>query len=242
MDKRVVIVILVFVTAVCGVKKEYPPWFEWVNTSDFSTGYCACSAVVPSFVYCNQIHQVSYLMQGSYNAVSGKIQGGWCLYLLPDKVLQDGRFPLPANISELNTIVCGNLTREMKGPLCGRYTGNTGPSVYSVGSRCVHCSPVNILYYLLLQYRPSTLIFLLIIVFRPNITSAPMVHYVLYCNFMVFAFRFHLWLYNMSDGFTTILEKISLTLSGMWSFDALIVASPPLCISQHLDEINVLYL
>ena len=205
MDKRVVILIVAFVTAVCGVKKECPPYFEWVNTSDFSTEYCACSAVVPSFVYCNQIHQASYLMQGSctfYNAVSDKIQGGWCLFLFPDKVLQDGRFPLPANISELNTAVCGNLTREVKGPLCGRCTGNTGPSVYSVGSRCVHCSQVNILYYLLLQYGPTTLIFLLIIVFRPNITSTPMIHYVLYCNFMVFALKSNLWLYNLSDGFT----------------------------------------
>ena len=46
MDKKVAILIVLFVTAICGVKKECPPWFEWVNTSDFSTGYCACSAVL----------------------------------------------------------------------------------------------------------------------------------------------------------------------------------------------------
>ena len=151
-------------------------------------------------------------------------------------------FPLPANVSELNTVVCGNLTREVKGPLCGRCTGNTGPSIYSVGRRCVHCSPVNILYYLLLQYGPSTLIFLLVIIFRPNITSAPMVHYVLFCNFTVFVSRFNSCLYSQSDRLTTVLAKSILTLSAIWSFDVFLFFSPPLCISQHMEEIYILYL
>ena len=151
-------------------------------------------------------------------------------------------FPLPANVSELNTVVCGNLTREVKGPMCGSCTANTGPSIYFVGSRCVHCSPVNILYYPLLQYRPSTLIFLLVIIFRPNIMSAPMLHYVLFCNFTVFVSRSILWLYVQSDRLTTVLEKSTLTLSAIWSFDVLLYVSLPLCISQHMEEIYILSL
>ena len=38
-------------------------------------------------------------------------------------------------------------------------------------------SPVNILYYLLLQYLSSTVVFLLVVIFRPSITSAPMANY-----------------------------------------------------------------
>ena len=247
MDKRVVILLVVYATAVSvagyGVR-ECPPWFEWVNTSD-SCGYCACSAVTPSYIHCAQILQKSYLSQGSctfYDAESDQIWSSWCPFLFPDDVLQDGMFPLPANVSDLNTIVCGNLTREVKGPLCGRCTANTGPSIYSVGSRCVHCNPVNILYYLLLQYGPSTLIFLLIIIFRPNITSAPMIHYVLFCNFIVLTSRFNLWLYAQSDRLTAVLAKSTLTLSAIWSLDVLLFFSPPLCISQHMEEIYILYL
>ena len=247
MDRRVVILLVVSATAVSvagyGVR-ECPPWFEWVNTSD-SSGYCACATVTPNHINCDQIHQTSYLPQGyctSYDDKNHNIWSSWCPFLFPHDVLQDGMFPLPANVSELNTVVCGNLTREVKGPLCGRCIGNTGPSVYSVGSRCVHCSPVNILYYLLLQYGPTTLIVLLIIVFRPNITSAPMVHYVLYCNFMVFVFKFNLWLYAQPDMLTTVLAKSTLTLSAIWSFDVLLFVSPPLCISQHMQEIYILYL
>ena len=146
-------------------------------------------------------------------------------------------FPPPANVSELNTVVCGNLTREVKGPLCGRCTDNTGPSIYSVGSRCVHCSPVNILYYLLLQYGPSTFIFLLVIIFRPNITSAPMLHYVLFCNTVVLYIRSGLSLYEqLNQGITAA----ALTFSALWSFDALLFISPSLCISPHMEEIYIL--
>ena len=247
MDKGVVILLVVSATAVSvagyGVR-NCPPWFEWVNTSH-SCGYCACAAVIPSYIHCDQIYQTSYILQSSctfYDDKSDILWNSWCRFLFPDDVLQDGMFPLPANVSDLNTVVCGNLTREVKGPLCGRCTANTGPSIYSVGSRCVHCSPVNILYYLLLQYGPSTLIFLLVIIFRPNITSAPMLHYVLFCNFTLFVSRSNLWLTVHSDRLTTVLEKSTLTLSAIWSFDVLLYVSPPLCISQHMEEIYILYL
>ena len=221
--------------------RECPPWFEWVNTSH-SCGYCVCAAVTPGYTNCDQIHQTSYLLQGSCNFESDEIWGRWCPFIFPDDVLQDGMFPLPANVSDLNTVVCGNLTREVKDPLCGRCTANTGPSIYSVGSRCVHCSPVNILYYLLLQYGPSTLSFLLVIIFRPNLTSAPMIHYVLFCNFTVFVFLFNSSLYAQSDRLTTVLAKSTLTLSAIWSFDVPCFISPPLCILQHIEKIYILYL
>ena len=223
--------------------RECPPFFEWVNTSA-STGYCACVAKTP-IVYCAEREQKSYLLQGActyYDVKSDKIWGSWCPFLFPDDVLQDGLFPLPANISELNTAVCGNLTRELKGPVCGRCSGNTGPSVYYVGIRCVQCSPINILYYILLQYGPSTLLFVLVIIFRPNITSAPMLNYVLYCNFTVFIPKFYAWINNPPQGFITVLAKCALTLSAVWSFDALPFISHALCISKHMEEINILYL
>ena len=62
-------------------------------------------------------------------------------------------FTLPANVSELHSVVCGNLSREVK---VGKVHQWHKPSVYSIGIECVSCSPINILYYLLLQYLPST--------------------------------------------------------------------------------------
>ena len=43
-------------------------------------------------------------------------------------------------------------------------------------------------------------------------------------------------------GLLQFLKKSTLTLSAIWSFDVLLYVSPPLCISQHMEEIYILYL
>ena len=236
------VLLVISSTAVEGTGRECPPWFEWVNSTSNPPGYCACGLNLPRYVRCNQIEQVSFLERGAccfYYAQEDAIQCGWCPFVLPDHVIEEGQFRLPTNVSDLNTVLCGNLIRQVKGPMCGRCTNNTGPSIYSVGSRCVQCSTVNILYYILLQYGPTTLMFLLVIVFRPNITTAPMINYVLFCNLTVFTGRFYLWNYTNTH---TLLYKLALTLSAVWSFDTLLFLSPPLCISRHMEEIFIPYL
>ena len=84
--------------------------------------------------------------------------------------------------------------------------------------------------------------FLLVIVFRPNITTAPMINNVLFCNLTVFAGRFFLWNYTHTHTLSAILEKLALTLSAVWSFDTLLFLAPPLCISQRMEEIYIPYL
>ena len=238
------VLLVISSTAVEGLLdrvRECPPWFEWVNSTSNSPGYCACTPNLPPYVRCNQREQVSFLARGAccfYYAQEDAIRCGWCPFVLPDHVIEKGQFRLPTNVSELNTVLCGNLIRQVKGPMCGRCTDNTGPSIYSVGSRCVQCSPVNIVYYILLQYGPTTLMFLLIIIFRPNITAAPMINYVLFCNLTAFGGRFFLWNYTH----THTLEKLALTLSAVWSFDTLLFLAPPLCISQRMEEIYIPYL
>ena len=232
-------------TAVEGTGRECPPWFEWVNSTSNSPGYCACAPNLPPYVHGNQIEQVSFLERGVccfYYAQEDAIRCGWCPFVLPDHVIEKGQFRLPTNVSELNSVLCGNLIRQVKGPMCGRCTNNTGPSIYSVGSRCVQCSTVNMLYYILLQYGPTTLMFLLVIVFRPNITTAPMINYVLFCNLTVFTGRFYLWNYTHTRTLSANLDKLALTLSAVWSFDTLLFLAPPLCISQCMEEIYIPYL
>ena len=228
-------------TAVCLTdgEKECPPWFEWVNSSD-SSGYCACSERLSWGIKCDQRKQMSFVWPGNcvfYDNNKDAMFAGRCPFVFSDSVLKTGFFPLPANVSELNSVVCGYLSREVKGPLCGRCTNNTGPSIYSIGIQCVPCSPVNILYYLLLQYLPSTLIFLIVIVFRPTITSAPMVNYVLFCNCIVFYSRIGTLMSLPLDNNSRYFTKLTITLSAIWSFDAMFFLSPPLCVSEYMEEV-----
>ena len=239
--------LLVTTTAVACIAKaakECPPWFEWVNTSD-SSRYCACPSQVPDFIYCDERNQRTSISQGScifYNPKEDITRGSWCSFFFPAHATKNGMFTLPENVSELNSVVCGNLSREVKGPLCGRCTNRTGPSVSSIGIECVSCSPINILYYLLLQYFPSTVTAILVIILRPNITSAPMANYVLFCNAVVLYCRFNTWLFVKPYSITSHLAKAALTLSAIWSFDALLFISPHLCVSHHMEEFYIPFL
>ncbi|CAI8037480.1 hypothetical protein GBAR_LOCUS20960 [Geodia barretti] len=239
--------LLVTTTAVACIAKavkECPPWFEWVNTSD-SSGYCDCPSELPNFIHCDERNQRSSISQGScifYNRKEDTISATSCLFFFPAHATKNGMFTLPANVSELNSVVCGNLSREVKGPMCGRCTNGTGPSVYSIGTECVPCSPINIFYYFLLQYLPSMVMFLIVIIFRPNITSGPMANYVLFCNFSVIYFRLNLWIFVKPHDAITNVAKAALTLSAVWSFDALLFVSPHLCISHHMEEFYIPFL
>ena len=244
-EKMVPMLLLVLATTSVAVSqvKECPPWFESLNTAH-SCGDCFCAKEVPRFIQCDERKQRTLILQGTcvfYDSKENRTIGTYCPFIFPESSTENGMFPLPANVSELNSVVCGNLGREVKGPLCGRCTNGTGPSIYSVASQCAPCSPVNILYYLLLQYLPSTVIFVLVIIFRPNITSAPMAPYVIFCNCSVLYYRILLWRYFIQkDSIAThYMAKFPVTLSAIWSIDALLFVSPPLCISQHIEEIYI---
>ena len=154
--------------------------------------------------------------------------------------------PLPPKMNELNTTICGNLSREMRRPLCGKCINGTGPSIYSIGNECVPCSPVNVVYYLLLQYLPTTVIVLVMVVFRLNVTAAPMAHYLLFCSILVLHFKFIVSYYTnfISSAYYLLkfLSMVVLTLCAVWSFDALFFVSPPLCISPHMEDIYKLFI
>ena len=235
----VVLVLLLVISTIAAVEK-CPPWFQWVNTSTYY-GYCVCDSPIPDSVVCDQRNQKSSIRLAFcvfYDSEKDRIVASECSFIFPESVVKDNVIPLPTDVGELNTFVCGNLNREVKGPLCGRCTGDTGPSIYSVGSECVPCSPVNVVYYILLQYLPTTLLFIVVLLFRVNVTAAPMAHYVLFCNILVFNCKFTLQLYTrMYSIGGPFIMKSATTLSAIWSLDALFFVSPPLCISTHMEDI-----
>ena len=238
---KVMLFLVLVISATALSTRDCPPWFKWVNTS-YSSGYCVCGSEVIGPIQCDQINQKSYLRLAScvfYDSDKDEIVAARCPFIFPNSNAL--KFLLPDNVNDLNKFVCGNFSREVKGHLCGKCTGNTGPSVYSVGSECIPCSLINIVYYLLLQYLPITLLFLVVLLLRLNVTAAPMAHYVLFCNLIVFYCRFALPFYTELYGTSNIyilgLVKLVASLSGVWSFDALFFIAPPLCISSHLEEI-----
>ena len=214
---KVVLFLVLLISATALSTRDCPPWFKWVNTS-YSSGYCVCGSEVIGPIQCDQINQKSYLRLAGcvfYDSDKVEIVAARCPFIFPNSNAL--KFLLPDSVNDLNKFVCGNFSREVKGPLCGKCTGNTGPSIYSVGSECVPCSLINIVYYTCF-YNISpciTLLFLVVLLLRLNVTAAPMAHYVLFCNLIVFcrfALPFYTELYGTSNIYILGLVKLYICL------------------------------
>ena len=232
--------------------EECPPWFTQENSTSSNSPTCVCSTTQQYKINCNQVKQESSLTLGycafQDTATNGTVVAA-CPYVFPKHLIVNYHIPLPRRVSELNSFMCGNLNREIGTYLCGRCANGTGPAIYYFGSKCVPCSAVNILYYLLLQYLPNTIMFLAIIVFRINITAAPIVHYVLFCNAVViyiksFAGGYANFVNTITNGKLVfkVFSSLLLPINAVWSFDTFLFVSPPLCFSEHIQEIYIPYL
>ena len=246
--------ICVFVTllstlSVAAAVEECPPWFTLDNqTSLFPR--CVCSDPMDFRIICDQRKQMSFLRLGYCALKDSTINDtvvAPCPYVFPYHLVVEGRIPLPNKSSELNPFICGNLNRDIGTPLCGRCSNGTGPSLYFFGSQCVSCSAVNVVYYILLRYLPTTVLFVALIVFQINITSAPMAHYILFCNSMVLyidsiAGWYANLLHTAAYKHVSIIGIFFLTLNAIWTLDFFYFASPPLCVSTHVEEIHIPFL
>ena len=248
MELSWVYLILILVVKVSSRGDECPPWFTLDYTNDSLFPQCVCSQAMSSYITCNQRERTSYIKVGHCafrDEVTNETVVTECPYVFPQHLIHNGHIRLPQNLTHLNTFMCGHLTRQLGSPLCGRCTNGTGPSIYSFGSQCASCSILNILYYLLLQYAPATVIFLVIIVLRITLVSPPMAHYVLYCNIMHVVLKCNVafyFLYASTNTHVTTVIRVLMTLNSLWTFDPLYFFSPPLCISQHIHEVYIPFL
>ncbi|CAI8026069.1 hypothetical protein GBAR_LOCUS15031, partial [Geodia barretti] len=92
---------------------------------------------------------------------------------------------MPSNASQLDEVMCGPYNR--RGFLCGECKEGYGPAPF--GLKCTNCSSAwsgyAIYLYLLLQFVPTTLIFIGLVMFRLKLTSGPLLGYVLFCQMNV---------------------------------------------------------
>ena len=244
----VILVSLLTILSATGTVDDCPPWFTLDNSTSSLFPQCVCSDAVKYEVKCDQRKQRSFVSLGfcvfQDNTTNDTVVAD-CPYVFPHHLIEGHHILLPNKPSELNHFICGHLNRDIGTPLCGRCTNGTGPSIYSAGSQCVSCSAVNIVYYLLLRYVPMTILFVAIIVFRIIIVSAPMVHYVLFCNGLVMFFKTSAISNNLmlvSMPFISSAIRVVFVLNAIWSFDPFFFVSPPLCVSAHMEEIYIPFL
>ena len=153
---------------------------------------------------------------------------GSCPYVFLHHTYVDTKLELPQDVYALNSFLCTEkLNRDVDEHIssCGRCADGRGPSVTTVGSQCVYCSAVNILYYIILQYLPATIIFLLILVIQIDLTSSGF-----------------LTIFGLHGTINRFILGAFLMLNSIWSFDPLYPVSPPLCLSPYIQDFDRPYI
>ncbi len=142
--------------------------------------------------------------------------------------------------------MCEDMHRE--GRVCGECEPGYGPAVHQAGFLCAKCEWYGVPLYLLLEFVPVTLFYLIILLFRISLTSAPMISFVIYCQMVtnvltynassVKAFILHL------GSAQAIIFHTAATLGGIWNLDFLkfVTFIPPICVSEYLKNRHVIML
>lgn len=146
-------------------------------------------------------------------------------------------YVLPNDISEINTSVCHLLHRE--GALCRNCKPGHGPSVYSFDLTCEKCHWYGLPLYLLLEFLPITVFFVIIVMFHISITSPPWTAFIMYCQAFANVIPSDPLIYNYAEGVSPLLLKVGLFVSGIWSLDFFRTVIPPFCVSSKLRNIDV---
>ena len=222
---------------------QCPPWFFYNAT----TKQCECysSPSTDNIVKCTK---QGALLRFGYCMTHTEGEGffvGLCEYFklssFENVTNEDHYIVLPDNTSELNDFMCGPLNR--KGRLCSECRDGYGPSITSMGLTCSNCT--NAWYgfplYLFLEFVPITVFYFIVLLFKINVTSAPMVAFVLYCQVGISTFAV-MNRYMYDTGYTYKFLQILITLYGIWNLDFFRYVIPPFCVSLHIRPIQIAFL
>ena len=165
---------MVLLSPVCSGQDrlDCPPWEkEAINTSS-----CECRNDLPQPMPCRNgvIYQVINRCL-TYNEMT--LYQAECPYIKLrdyDSSSNSTYIRVPTNLSEINSFSCSPLNR--RGLVCSQCKQGYGVSFLTAGLRCAKCSsPLRgWILYLVVQFLPVTLFYILIFMLQISVTSAPM--------------------------------------------------------------------
>ena len=218
-----------------------PTWHYYNN----ATGQCECGF---SLFCSSDGNQVDIRIQSCATS-SGKDKDwyiSFCPFTRTDNSTNRLYSEMSSNTSQLDEVMCGDYNR--RGLLCGECKDGYGPAVYSFDMTCANCSSLWSRYaislYLFLQFVPTTLNFLCFVVFRFDITSGPLLGFVLFCQTTIAAINSHYsfiydYLQQRVSLSLRILLHLSVIVSQFWNLQFLKVTISPFCISEKLTGVHV---
>ena len=234
---------------------QCPTWF--VPKNDYTTNviHCACGPGDAYDIKCNNGTDQVELGVGrcmTFNSSTNMTYLGFCPYNTNvwDKIQISNLdyTTLPQNINDLNDFMCGGLNRT--GLLCSQCQDGLGPAVLSYKLECLECldSRYGWLLYISLTMLPTTLLCIVIIVFRFDATSASMNVLIIGCQLCIICENFYVspsLHYNhtkLSGNTVLVLYVLMLTFYAFLNLDFFRYLVPPFCISNKMTTMQVIAL
>ena len=236
-----------------------PPWF-YFNTL---TGTCTCLAFHAARCFDNKAYlSVGFCATFDTNTDSDSdiLSLGACPSHYGFTFTKHGDGPhwyiqLPDNVSELNDYMCGPLNR--KGRLCSECKDGYGLGTTSVGYQYFECTECASAWYgvplfLFLEMFPLTVLYLIILLFKVNITSGSITCFI-FCSQLSVITLDRVFdgddpyisgiIYAASDhSITKWFFNIIITFYDVWNLQFFRNVLPSFCISSGLKPIHISFL
>ena len=209
------------------------------NTTQVFEGFVQChpqmqKVVVPPF-YCL-----------TYNEEMSMFLAGNCPFLPNTKKINNTC--LPENITNLMTfneeIMCQDLKR--KGVSCGKCNDHSAVAINSYSLECMNiekCHNYNLIFVLLADLVPVTLLFLIVILFDINITSGYANTYILFSQIASLQINVLFITYQLAFVTRNYLHASHITLTlvsfySLWSLDLGRILTPNACVGHSIETID----
>lgn len=213
-----------------------PPWF-------FTSNKCECfhHPDINVDVLCTETEALlSFGSCMTHDDTEGITSVGPCDYFLVHKqnVTNRNYLRLPKNISELNYYMCAPMYRT--GLVCSECINGFSPSVFSYGFQCANCTDAwyGVSVYLVMEFVPITVFYLLILAFQLSVTTAPMTSFILYSQISSLSFRTFATLqatFEYEQGGAMFFPfKLVTAFYGVWNLNFARFLLPPFCLSPNL--------
>ena len=217
-----------------------PPWFIQI-AGDNTTVECSCGpqthGVICDPKTCNTSLQIQYCM--SYNPVTRTQVVGFCLF----ESMLERIIDLPPNVSKLNDFMCGHFNRE--GQLCGTCKKGYGPALFT-NYECAECSTKSYGWalYLLLEFLPITVFYLVIVTFQVSATSGPLNVFIFSAQLIAYTLTYNnsFFIAYASQPWFQVMQKFLITVYSVWNLDFLHSVIPPFCLSENITTLHALAL
>ena len=138
----------------------------------------------------------------------------------------------------LGDAMCGPYNR--KGLLCGECIDGYGPAVYSYDLKCANCTVLPPEYamgvFLFLELVPGTVFFLCLVFLHLNITSGPLLGYVLFCQLYAYTFQEDTYVYEYIVSDTLWPLRVLFYISLFWNLRFFKPVIPSFTRAQSLQQ------